>query len=169
MDCAADFKQHGTFRHQRDLATGYPHIQVNSPGSKRWIPFDLDYKGVEKAHERAGIAAPNLIMLNPASGHGHSLHKLANPVTYSEKTRIIPIRYCADIQRGMIRRLDADKAFAGHLLKNPLSEQWEVIHLHDKAYSLGELAACLDKRDMRPWDNGERESGLAAMRRFLKP
>lgn len=159
MDCAADF-EHGTFRRQRDLALGFPHIQVNSHGCKRWMPFDIDRKDAEKAHERSGIAAPNLIMLNPASGHGHLLYELAAPVTYYERSRLASIRYCADVQRGMTRRLDADKAFAGHLIKNPLSERWETLRLHDKAYSLGALANCLDKGDMRCWDTGERESGL---------
>jgi Replicase family/Primase C terminal 1 (PriCT-1) len=159
MDCAGDFRL-GTFKRERDLALNFPHIQFNSPTRKVWLPFYVDREDAETAHERAGVAVPNLIIKNPENGHAHLAYQLIEPVTYYVRSRQTSVEYLADIQRGMIRRLDADKAFAGHLLKNPLSERWNTLQLRDEAYSLAELASYLGRVEMRRWDAGERECGL---------
>ena len=125
IDCAGDFR-HGTFKRQRDLALNFPHIQFNSPIRKVWLTFDVDREDAATAHERAGVAVPNLVMQNPDNGHAHLAYQLVVPVTFYAMSRPASMGYCADVQRGMIRRLDADKAFAGHLLKNPLSDCWNT-------------------------------------------
>src|SRR5271165_321484 len=159
-DCAGEDFRQGTFGRPRDLALNYPHIQPNKPMCKVWLVFDLDRRGGEHAHERASLPPPNLIMMKPANGFSHLGYGLRVPVTYYERSRRTSIDFLADIERGMVRRLDADKAFAGHLIKNPLSESWITSHPRDELYFLGELAACLDKRAMKPWAKGELETGL---------
>jgi hypothetical protein len=138
----------------------YPHIQVNSPCRKVWLPFDLDSSDGVRAHEAAGLPAPNIVVENMANGHAHALYQLSVPVTFYARSRQISIEFLADIQRGMTRRLGADKGYSGHLAKNPISEAWRVHHLRDGAYSLTDLARSLKPKDMRKWGKGERECGL---------
>ena len=160
LDCADDFA-HGVFRRQRDLALNYRNIQFNSASRKKWLTFDLDYEDAAEAHEAANIATPTLIMENPENGHAQIAYQLAAPVTYSQdKPNDAPIAYLRDIQRGMTRRLNADKAYSGHLCKNPLHDNWRTVHLREGAYSLAELASHLEPKEMRGWQAGEREWGL---------
>jgi hypothetical protein len=127
----------------------YPHLQLNSPYRRRWLSFDLDRSDAATAHEAAGVAAPNWIVINPANGHAHADYELAAPVTYYAKSRWTSINYLADIQHGMTTRLDADMGYSGHLTKNPFHENWITIPLRETPYSLGELASYLTKDERR--------------------
>jgi hypothetical protein len=167
IDCAGDdLRTRGTYRRHRDLAINFPLIQFNSPYRRRWLPFDLDRSNAATAFDDAAVAMPNVIMINPANGHAHAAYELAAPVTYYAKSRQTSIRYLADIQHGMTRRLDADAAYSGHLTKNPFHENWITIAPRVKPYTLGELASYLDKEDMRaPKTRGLREIEMCGLSR----
>lgn len=60
-----------------------------------------------------------------------------------------PVVKASAIERGMRRRLGADPAYSGLLIKNPMHPDWRVTWLHDKPYSLGELGEYLFPRDTR--------------------
>jgi len=160
IQCAGEDFAKGTFKRSRDLALNYPHIQVNSPCRKVWLPFDLDSSDAVRAHEAADLPAPNIVVENMANGHAHALYQLSVPVTFYARSRQSSIHFLADIQRGMTRRLGADRGYSGHLAKNPISDAWRVHHLRDGAYSLTELAHPLRRKVMRRWEADERESGL---------
>jgi hypothetical protein len=159
-NCAGMDFRHGIFKRSRDLALNYPHIQPNMPMRRVWLVFDIDREDGGQPHERAKLPPPNIVMVKPENAHSHLGYRLRAPVMFYARSRPASIDYLAEIERAMVRRLDADKAFAGHLIKNPLSENWNTSHPRDEPYTLSELAGYLDKREMRPWTKGELETGL---------
>ena len=158
-ECTNNFEL-GTRFKERDLALHAAHIQVNTPMIRRYIVADLDMHNAAEAHVRAGVATPNIIAINPANGHAHVFYELASPVTYFARSKWSCISFAADVQRGLFRRLNADLAYNDGLPKNPVSDWWEVRHLHDQPYSLRDLAASLNTKDMRARQKGEREIGI---------
>ena len=157
--CADDFAL-GVYPCQREIALGFRYIQFNPPERINWLTFDLDRADAAQASEVADVARPNFIMENPENGHAHLAYRLAAPVTYFGKSHTSPVEYLRDIQRGLTRRLGADRAYAGVLTKNPTHSAWRVFRPHDSAYSLDELARSLERHEMRKWSPGEREAGL---------
>ena len=96
------------------------------------------------------IWPPNAIVINKANGHAHALTLLATPVAKHSAARSKPLAYLAAVERGMARRLGADRAYTGLIAKNPLHDHWEVEWRREEPYSLPELDDWLFKRDMRP-------------------
>lgn len=157
--CGDDFAL-GVHPCQREIALGFPYIQFNAPERINWLTFDIDRANAANAWESVDVARPNFIMENPENGHAHLAYGLAAPVTYFGKSHTSPLEYLRDIQRGLTRRLGADRAYAGVLTKNPTHSAWRVFRPHDGGYSLGELARSLSREEMRGWSPGERETGL---------
>ena len=158
-ECTNDFEL-GTRIKERDLALNAAHIQVNTPMVRRYIVADVDRSDAAEAHVKAGVAQLNIIAINPVNGHAHAFWELATPVTYFARSRWASIQYCSEVQRGLFRRLGADFSYNDGLPKNPISDWWDVRHVHDRAYSLRDLAATLTSKDMRSWQKGERETGM---------
>lgn len=156
--CADDFAL-GVYPCQREIALGFRYIQFNPPERINWLTSDLDFENAANAWKAADVARPNFIMENPENGHAHLAWRLAAPVTYFAKSHNEPLAYLADIQRGLTRRLGADRAYAGVLTKNPTHLAWRVFR-HEGAYSLGELAKPLERREMQQWAPSERIFGL---------
>jgi hypothetical protein len=54
------------------------------------------------------------------------------------------------VERGIARRLAADRLYAGLITKNPVHPYWRVEWRRDEPYTLAELAGWLFFEDMRP-------------------
>jgi hypothetical protein len=134
------------------------YLQVNGPGTVRWLVYDLDYRGVVFAHRDANLPPPNFLAINPKNGHAHAGILLEVPVARHSAARAEPLNFLAAVERGIARRLRADMAYAGLIAKNPLHLFWEVLWVRDAPYSLPELDSWLFKEDKRPY---ERLSGIA--------
>jgi len=156
MRCTDDYKRGLMFR-RRDQALRHRFIEFNGANSFLWMLHDNDRADAANAYGMAGVAEPNIVMVNPANGHAHSAYLLSSPVARHPQARSHPLRFFAAIERGITRRVGADSAYAGLIAKNPLHPHWEVEWRRNEPYSLAELADGLSREDMRP--QGGRESG----------
>jgi hypothetical protein len=146
----ADHLEGGLRIRRRDIALKKRHIQLNGPGSRVWMPHDIDRPDASVAHAKAGIPQPNVIAINPENGRGHSAIVLASPVACHSVARLEPLRFYAAVERGIARRIGADRHYTGLIAKNPLHVNWQVEWRRDVPYTLGELAKSLTQKDMRP-------------------
>lgn len=121
-------------------ALGRSHIQPNPDALLFWLVFDLDEAGAALAWERAGVAPPNVICINPDNGHAHALYALEAPVCRTEAGSEKAVKFAAAVQYALGRAMGADRGYSGLLCKNPLHPRWRVQWLHHTPYSLGELA-----------------------------
>jgi len=126
------------------------HLQLNGRASFQWMPHDIDRSDAAQAHEVACLPPPNVIAINPENGHAHCAVLLANPVARHAASRLEPLRFFAAVERGIARRLGADRLYTGLIAKNPLHEHWLVEWRREEPYSLPELAEFLTPEEMNP-------------------
>jgi hypothetical protein len=135
---ATDNPREGVWQHSKFAALRQRYIQAN--GVMTWcLTFDCDHDAAFWAAEEGLLPPPNLAVLNPDNGRGHLSYFLKTPVPRTKCSRVPPLKYLAKIERGMVKRLDADRGYAGLITKNPLNEDWRVIERHNHLYGLGEL------------------------------
>jgi hypothetical protein len=89
------------------------HIQLNGPASYTWMTHDIDRPGAYFAHRDANVPEPNVIMVNPENGHAHAAYLMETPVVRHSMARSKPLRYFAAVERGIARRIGADRYYAG--------------------------------------------------------
>lgn len=139
---ATDNPGEGVWRQPKFAALKCRYIQPNT--IMTWcLGFDCDHDAAFWAAEDGLLPPPNIIVLNPQNGRGHLSYFLKNPVPRTDFSRIRPIHYLAKIERGMVKRLDADPGYAALITKNPLHNFWRTIEWHNHLYLLGELDAHL--------------------------
>ena len=126
------------------------HLQLNGRASFQWMPHDIDRSDAAQAHANARLPPPNVIAINPDNGHAHSAVLLANPVARHAASRVEPLRFFAAVERGIARRLGADRLYTGLIAKNPVHEHWLVEWRREEPYSLPELAEFLTPEEMTP-------------------
>jgi hypothetical protein len=148
MRCTDDYEQ-GLLVRSREQALRRRLIEFNGSNSNLWMLHDNDRADAENSYAMAGVAQPNIIMINPANGHAHSAYLLSDPVARHPTARSHPLRYFAAIEGGITRRVGADPAYTALLAKNPLHPHWEVQWRRNEPYSLAELAFGLSPDDMR--------------------
>jgi Replicase family len=102
-----------------------------------------------EAWNRASLPAPNFYCQNRTNGHGHLGYPLATPLGLVGRSRKAPIVLAADVQRGMTKRLGADRAYPNRLAKNPHSARWRTSWFASQPYELGNLLGALDPRDLK--------------------
>ena len=156
--CAYDPRD-GVVVRRLKTALKFPHIQFNLPHVDRWILHDLDYAGAYYAHDDNNLPPPNFIAVNRENNKAHSGYLLVAPVSRFAKSRLKPIRFCAAIERGLMRKLEADKGYQGLIAKNPWSEHWRVEWRRSEPYGLEEIAEALSQEDMAPWRTAEENVG----------
>ena len=149
MRCTDDYKC-GLVARRRDQGLRHRFIEYNGGNSFLWMLHDCDRADAANAYGMAGVAEPNILMVNPANGHAHSAYLLSSPVARHPQARSHPLRFFAAIERGITRRVGADSAYAGLIAKNPLHPHWDVEWRRNEPYSLAELADGLSREDMRP-------------------
>jgi hypothetical protein len=144
----------------RRRALAFDYIQLNAPIDLCFLPFDIDRDHAALAWEESNLPAPNVVISNPVNGHAHLIYILAEPVHALPSSRQRPLRYLADIERGMIRRLDADPRYSGLITKNPFSARWRAHWLALHPYRLEQLDADLTRDDKRRAQSWREEIGL---------
>jgi hypothetical protein len=145
-DCLSD----GLQIRSKSVALTRRHIQLNGPAAYRWIVHDVDRPDAYFADRDALLPPPNVIAINPENGHGHIAYLLASPVARHSMARLEPLRFYAAVERGMARRLDADRCYTGLIAKNPMHACWRVEWRRNEPYTLCELEGWLFATDMRP-------------------
>ena len=145
------------------------HIQLNGPTTFRWMPHDIDHSGAYFAHRDANVPEPNVIAINPENGHAHCAVLLTTPIARHAASRVGPLRFYGAVERGIARRIGADRQYFGLICKNPVHADWRVEWRRAEPYTLSELADWLFSEDMRPdttrRDNIRRRSQLCRVRR----
>ena len=146
----SDHCDHGLLVRSKAQALKRRHIQFNGPASFAWMPHDIDQPGAYFAHDDANVPEPNVIMINRDNGHAHSAYLMASPVARHSASRVEPLRFYGAVERGIARRIGADRHYSGLITKNPVHSDWEVEWRREQPYTLPELADWLFKRDMAP-------------------
>ena len=146
----ADVLSDGLKIRDRKVALEHRHLQLNDKYVLRWMPHDIDQSYAYHAHRDANLPPPNFIAINPENGHGHCAVLLAVPVSRYEASCVEPLRFYSAVERGIARRISADRHYTGLITKNPLHPHWRVEWRRDRSYSLHELADWLFFHDMRP-------------------
>ena len=149
--CTTDAET-GVCIRSRQRAASFPIVQHNSPIVWRWMVFDLD---MDDSHGRvadSGIPAPTYIAINRQNGHAHAAWQLLEPVTNFSTSRQSPVSFYRAVERGMTRRLGADRNYTGFISKNPMHPKWEVDWQASAPYELHRLNDCLTSEDKKPWE-----------------
>lgn len=120
------------------------YIQPNPPCLKVWSIYDVDRAGAAMAWEDAKMYPPSWIAENRENRHAHLAWGLAVPVAVGEAARQHPIRYLHGIETAYKDRLGADIGYSGLITKNPAHQHWDTTIFHVKAYTLEDLANCIE-------------------------
>lgn len=128
------------------------YIQLNPARLIRHVAFDVDHDCAAVADIEGLLPPAGLIALNPGNGRGHLIYPLRDPVAFSEAAHVAPLRYLSAIERGFVRRLEADAGYAGRIIKNPAHPYWRVVRRQFRPYELHDLRSALHWHNMRPFD-----------------
>lgn len=118
-------------------------IQPNTAKRYVCLCFDVDREGAAIDWNDRNAPAPNMTVKNPANGHAHLIYLLTAPVAVSDVARIQPVLFMAAIQEGLRRVLEADRGYAGVVVKNPAHKHWQTHTWRADPYLLEELAECV--------------------------
>ena len=108
---ATDNLAAGVFKRPRHEALSKRYLEMNPFGRVSWLMFDIDHEGGFEFWEDVGLPPPNVYVQNRHNLKAHLGYALATPVGTTGLSREKPIRFTADIQRGMTKRLVADRAY----------------------------------------------------------
>ena len=72
------------------------------------------------------------------------------PVARHAAARVEPLHFYGAVERGIARRMGADRHYSGLITKNPVHRHWRVEWRREEPYTLPELADWLFPADMRP-------------------
>ncbi|MHB8211639.1 MAG: replication initiation protein [Acidithiobacillus sp.] len=125
-------------------ALTHAYLQFNSPAMVWTLAQDIDRDVDRDYFSRHKAPQPNCIVRNRVNNHAHALYFLSAGVCRTSAAKLKPLRYLAVIEGALCRQLEADPGFSGLITKNPLHDIWETWNLHDRLYSLGDLAEYLD-------------------------
>ena len=128
-----------------DYAAAMRYIQQNHVNSKLWLVYDVDRPtSPEEIYEDIGLAPPNLFIQNPKNGNAHVAYSLNNPVHLNQNSSQKPIRFAGALDAAYREKMDADRGYAGLIMKNPLNESWRTFSIVQQSYDLPELAEYVD-------------------------
>ena len=139
-----------------------PYIEVNPLCVQSLIITDVD------AGDVAGLPQPEswAVRTRNAVGSGHIGYALATPVVLTDAAHRRPINLLARVEWGIRDVLGGDAAYAGRIMKNPLSpgafqdtlwpqdEIFPTYALRELATSLADLGALPSPGDPRPRQSG---------------
>lgn len=129
----------------RETALALPYLQINYPSHISWLVIDIDEPETAFAWEDANLPVPTFVAVNKENKRPHIAYALASPVCVSNAAHTHPIRYLAAIEEAYNRKVGADAAFNGPMMKNPLNERWHLIEpANAPQYELNELAQYAD-------------------------
>lgn len=120
------------------------YIQANPPCLRVWSVYDIDRPGAALAWEDANLPPPSWIAENRENRHAHLAYGLDVPVMVGDAARLAPIRYLHALESAYTERLGADRSYSGLITKNPAHPHWETSIFPVKAYTLKDLADCIE-------------------------
>lgn len=140
MMCSSTLKsgEVKTYRLDKNKALSYEHIQVNHPNLYSFIVIDDD--GIEPDNYLdLPIAPPNLIVINPKTGHSQKWYFLKEGVTRTRFGSQQAKDYYAKTVFKMTAIYNGDVHYTGYLARNPFSKRHIVFCPEIEPYTLNEL------------------------------
>ncbi|EDU8740841.1 replication protein [Salmonella enterica] len=138
--CTDNFND-GVYRNPKEKALLKKYIGFNNKSFVNGLVFDIDHEKGALAWDFADLPKPNVIIQNTANGHAHLLYALKNPVLKTDSAKIKPLKLASIVQCGFTERLNADRAYADILMKNPANiNEWRTTWTNTEAYDLEYLA-----------------------------
>lgn len=138
--CCDDFKD-GVYRNPKDKALLKKYVGFNNESFINGLVLDVDHKYGAIAWDLVGLPRPNTIIQNTNNGHAHLLYAYKNPILKRDSARLKPLKLASVVQCGFTERLDADRAYADILMKNPVNtNEWRTTWTDTPAYDLEYLA-----------------------------
>lgn len=126
--------EEGTKFRKRENALSHRYVELNQL-YKKFIALDIDKPKAAFLWEESGLPPPTHVIVNPDNAHAHYLYELKTPIYYTEQAHRAPQKYYEATDIALTSLLDADTAFVGHLVKNPLHPSWRTIS-HKVSYDL---------------------------------
>lgn len=114
-------------------------VQYNAKHSIAWLVYDLDSDTASTDYLDRPWPTPNIVALNPTTGHAHYFYAIRTPVHRYYGASERALRLAAAIDVGMIELLGSDCGFAEFISKNPLSDRWRTWTPREEPYELDEL------------------------------
>lgn len=125
-------------------ALEFSYIQINAPGIKWWMVFDIDRPKAFDAWEDAGLPPPAWVATNPTTTTGHICYALELPVVTTAAARAHPMRYLRHVEYAIAKALTADLGYSGLMTKNPVHDAWKTWVGPQNAYMLEDFAEYID-------------------------
>lgn len=133
-------KPGASFTFYKDDAVRYPWVAHNE-GNVSYLIVDVDRRVSPFDLYDAHLPEANFLAVNRESGHGQYFWRLHTPVySWPSQRNSRAYGYYEAIETQFVGKLKGDPGFAGHMAKNPLHKQWEIVELREDPYELGELA-----------------------------
>jgi len=146
--CTSDFRRDGLLIRPADIAINHHYIQHNQVNSKSLLVFDIDRPFYyEDLSDELQLPIPNFVVQNKSGFHagwGHIAYSLATPIHLNDDSKRKPIRYAASIEAAFRKKMRADQGYAGLVMKNPLSSNWQTTWIHNNGFDLPELHDYVD-------------------------
>lgn len=144
-----------------------PYIEANPACIQSLIITDIDAGDVAGLAQLVGLPPESwAVRTRNAVGSGHIGYALATPVVLTDAAHRRPINLLARVEQGLRDVLGGDMAYAGRIMKNPLSpglfqdtlwpqdEIFPTYTLRELASSLADLGALPSPGDPRPRQSG---------------
>jgi hypothetical protein len=131
---STDYFEEGTKFRNKEKALRHKYVELHQL-YKKYIALDIDASGSAYRWDERGLPPPSYVVVNPVNAHCHYLYELRVPVYYTEHARRAPQKFYENTDIALTGLLEADTAFVGHLVKNPLHPYWKTI-CHNAAYDL---------------------------------
>lgn len=163
--CSDNLSTDGLYRLPVAAALEHRLIQPNTVKRMACLCFDVDRPGAALDWNDRAAPAPSMTVMNPVNGHAHLVYLLDAPVPVSDAARIKPVMYLAAIQEGLRRTLNADRGYAGLIVKNPLHGHWVTRQWADDPYQLDGLAEHIDLPSPAEMKRRSRQADYAGLGR----
>lgn len=116
---STDDFEYGTRFRKKENALKFRYVEANQ-FYKKHIILDIDEPGSAYWWEERNLPPPTIVIVNPKNAHCHYLYELNVPVYYTENAKRAPQKFYENTDIALTNALDADLAYVGKFVKNPL-------------------------------------------------
>ena len=144
MMCSSTLKSGDvrTYTLPKNIALTYEHIQINHENLSKFIVIDDD--GLDPSNFLdLPVAPPNLVIVNPKTGHSQKWYFLQEGVTRTHHGSEKAKNYYSTTVFKLTAIYNGDPNYSGFLARNPLSKRHIVFSPHSEPYTLDQLNASI--------------------------
>lgn len=132
-------------------------IQINPPGIRLWMTFDVDRCDASRRWDDVSLPPPSWTSCDRRTGRGHMVYGLKYPVRLNEINK--QTRFLSAVENEITERLGADRGYSGLMTKNPFISNKDGYHhwstitwKKDDLYTLTDFMDWIDlpKKPVKP-------------------